>query len=162
MLVPTRALDLPLINSSSISAALIVWQPFPVPPATQPLPQALALTALCCCVVLLLPVPLLACRDMLRFADADEAEAVYSMVSLTQAAHRQQQQQQQGDWLHSSTPAAHIQGPVIEVRRLRHTWGLGRQQQQQGSGGVGFPMALHCGVPTTHCQPERKMPVVSC
>jgi hypothetical protein len=26
------------------------------------------------------------CRDVLQFADADEAEAVYSMVSLTQAA----------------------------------------------------------------------------
>lgn len=43
---------------------------------------------------------------MLRFADADEAEAVYSMVSLTQAAHKQQQQQQ----------AELIKGPVIEVR----------------------------------------------
>jgi hypothetical protein len=52
------------------------------------------------------------CRDMLRFADADEAEAVYSMVSLTQAAHKQ------GDW-HAA--AAHIKGPVIEVRHLAHS-----------------------------------------
>lgn len=47
-------------------------------------------------------------RDMLRFADADEAEAVYSMVSLTQAAHRQQ-----GEWQHGQ--AADIKGPTIEV-----------------------------------------------
>jgi hypothetical protein len=48
---------------------------------------------------------------MLRFADADEAEAVYSMVSLTQAAHRQQGKWQQQ---HTSQPAD-VRGPVIEV-----------------------------------------------
>jgi hypothetical protein len=53
---------------------------------------------------------LLVCRDMLRFADADEAEAVYSMVSLTQAAHRQQQ----CGWQQNHT-AADVKGPVIEV-----------------------------------------------
>jgi hypothetical protein len=53
---------------------------------------------------------------MLRFADADEAEAVYSMVSLTQAAHKQ------GDW--QAAAAAHIKGPIIAVRnpaQLRST-----------------------------------------
>jgi len=47
-------------------------------------------------------------RDMLRFADEAEAEAVYSMVSLTQAGR------QQAEWC-SSNPAD-IKGPVIEVR----------------------------------------------
>lgn len=51
---------------------------------------------------------------MLRFADADEAEAVYSMVSLTQAAHRQQQ----CGWQQNHT-AADVKGPVIEVGWVR-------------------------------------------
>jgi hypothetical protein len=70
---------------------------------------------------------------MLRFADADEAEAVYSMVSLTQAAHRQQQ----CGWQQNIT-AADVKGPVIEVRRHR---------QEQGwctgcGGSLAFPTLL--------------------
>lgn len=73
---------------------------------------------LSCCLSLSPQPTTLLSRDMLRFADADEAEAVYSMVSLTQAAHRQQ-----GKWQQLTSQPADVRGPVIEVRpcTLLHT-----------------------------------------
>lgn len=92
LLVPLRAVLLAVLHHTVLLCACAIAEGHGYVLCMSASPECPPAPLFCCAV---------ACRDVLRFADADEAEAVYSMVALTQArtpewqAQPEQQQQRQ-------------------------------------------------------------------